>query len=258
MIDHEKKPVLQSVANALDILKLYSDSEPELGISEISKRMQIGKSTAFRLVSTLMYAGFLEQNPENSKYYLGTALLQLSRLVMNRMNIIRDAHPYLVKLSGKIGETVHLVVLNGYNAMFADKVKGTSIANMGSSIGVTIPAHGTASGKVLLSYKSDEEIEDYLLHVKLEQYTLHSLTRPEQVREAIANARINGYAEDLEETEEGLRCLAVPIFNFNGNPAGSISISGASSRMERNWSVYLEEIRAAAAEISQKLGYRQP
>ena len=86
----------------------------------------------------------------------------------------------------------------------------------------------------------------------------HSLTRPEQVREAIANARINGYAEDLEETEEGLRCLAVPIFNFNGNPAGSISISGASSRMERNWSVYLEEIRAAAAEISQKLGYRQP
>lgn len=203
-------------------------------------------------------AGFLEQNPENSKYYLGTALLQLSRLVMNRMNIIRDAHPYLVKLSARLGNR-RPCGAKGYNAMFADKVKGTSIANMGSSIGVTIPAHGTASGKVLLSYKSDEEIEDYLLHVKLEQYTLHSLTRPEQVREAIANARINGYAEDLEETEEGLRCpRGFPSSTSMGNPAGSISISGASSRMERNWSVYLEEIRAAAAEISQKLGYRQP
>ena len=255
MIGHETKPVLQSVANALEILKLYSDSTPELGISEISHRMKIGKSTAFRLVSTLAWAGFLEQNPENSKYYLGLELLQLSRLVINRMSIIKDAHPYLTTLSSKIGETVHLVVLSGFHAMFVDKVKGSSFANMGSTVGMMVPAHATASGKMLLCYKSGDEIEEYLRRTELPQYTMHSLTTPEQVRKVLADARANGYAEDLEEMEEGLRCIAAPVFGFDGTAVGSVSISGAASRMERNRGLYLEEIHRTALEISQKLGY---
>ena len=84
---------------------------------------------------------------------------------------------------------------------------------------------------------------------------MHSLTTPEQVRKVLADARANGYAEDLEEMEEGLRCIAAPVFGFDGTAVGSVSISGAASRMERNRGLYLEEIHRTALEISQKLGY---
>ncbi|MDD2215351.1 MAG: IclR family transcriptional regulator [Eubacteriales bacterium] len=251
----KSKSSLQSVTNALRVLKLFNETDTYLGISEISRRMKIGKSTAYRLVSTLLNEGFLEQDKENSKYYLGIELLHIGHLVQKRINCLKDAHLYLESLASEVGQTVHLVVLNNDHAMFIDKVQGSNLINMRSSIGMSMPAYKTASGKVLLSHKSDEELNEYIHSVKLTASTEHTITDPAKLEEVIRKARTDGYAMDNEESEEGLSCVSVPLYGFHKQPVAAISISGLTNKIVNNLPEYIDSLKNISAEISKKIGY---
>jgi IclR family KDG regulon transcriptional repressor len=154
---HKGKYILQSVDNALAILQLLCHYE-ELNVTEIAHYMHMGKSTAFRLLATLEGRSFVDKI-ENSKYRLGIKLASIGGIVLNRMEIIRVAHPFLVKLTEQSVETSHLVILyNNTKVQFIDKVSSPSTIRMESRIGLVRSAHVIGTGKVLLAFQDEDFI----------------------------------------------------------------------------------------------------
>ena len=150
---------LSSVATSIRLLKAFSEDDDELGISELSRRLGLAKSTVHRLAVTLVSEGLLEQDRDNGKYHLGIALFRLGALVRRRMNVSNEARPYLYDLREKINETVHLAILDGTEIMYVYNLESTQAIRMRSDIGVRKPAHCTAEGQAILAFQPPELID---------------------------------------------------------------------------------------------------
>lgn len=245
---------LQSVNNALHILESFSEDGPELGVSEISKRLGLGKSTVYRLLMTLERRGFVEQNPANSKYRLGIKIVHLGAGVVRQMNIIKECRPYIEELSRITGESSHLALYSGGEITFVDKVTGDNPAKMGSYIGLKKPAYCTATGKVLLAHLPETEQLEFLEKGNLQRLTPNTIVETEQLRRQLDQIRADGYAEDQQESEEGLVCFAAPVRNITGEVVAAISVSGAASRMNDGKEKFIALVKDTADRISKACG----
>ena len=150
---------LSSVATSIRLLKAFSEDDDELGISELSRRLGLAKSTVHRLAVTLVSEGLLEQDRDNGKYHLGIALFRLGALVRRRMNVSNEARPYLYELREKVNETVHLAILDGTEIMYVYNLESTQAIRMRSDIGVRKPAYCTAEGQAILAFQPAEVID---------------------------------------------------------------------------------------------------
>jgi DNA-binding IclR family transcriptional regulator len=242
---------IQSIVRAVQILKCFAAQE-QLGVTEISKMMQLHKSTTFGLVNTLLQCGLLEQSKENGKYRLG---MELFRLGANIRLSIRDVcSPHLKQLVDLTGETVNLVMPFGDHVIYLDKVESPHSMRICTQIGQQYPIYCTAVGKALLAFQSQEAREAVLSRIQLVPYTANTIAGKAQLEEQLALVRQRGYAIDAEEMEYGLVCVAVPILGANGEPVASISVSGPVMRMseEKKSSIARLLIEHAAA-ISRQL-----
>ncbi|MCG0239985.1 MAG: IclR family transcriptional regulator [Firmicutes bacterium] len=250
-----RRAILQSVDSALRLLETFSRAEPELTLAELSRRLGLGKSTVFRLLSTLEARGFVERNPETGRFRLGLKALYIGGLVIHRINLITGSQLALERLVRESGETAHLVVYERGEAVFVNKVESSRTVTMGSHIGARMPAYCTATGKVLLAHLPEGELERYLAETPLRRLTLHTITDPDRLREHLRQVREQGYAVDQQESEEGLMCVAAPIRGPQGNVVAAVSVSGPAVRLARQLPKMRELVQAAAAEISQNLGW---
>ncbi|AKX93118.1 IclR family transcriptional regulator [Moorella thermoacetica] len=251
----KEKYILQSVDNALRILEAFSANEPELGISELSRKLGLSKSAVFRLVLTLQSRGFLSQDPVTGKYLLGLKTLYLGGLVLKQMDLVKIARTHLEELVKKSAEVAHLVVLEQGEAVFIGKVESQRPMMMGSYVGARMPAYCTATGKVLLAHLPSEELENYLRNTTFTRFTSNTITNPEKLREHLISIRTQGYAVDKEESEEGLFCIAAPVKDNGGKVLAAISISGPAGRLEKRWEEFRELVISAAENISRSLGW---
>ena len=245
--------LLQSVDHALQMIEVLAENPP-LGVGDAARLLGTGKSTAFRLLSTLELRGFVKKD-ENAKYRLGLKVAHLGSLVINSFDIAKVAHAFLVELSAAIGETVHLVVLSENNqACFIDKVicANTSF-RMESTIGSQKSAYSTATGKVLLAYRDQDQQEAYARNTALERYTVKTIASAEQLLCELQNIKARGYGFDEEESEQGLFCVAAPVFDYTGRAVAAISASGPSERMHQKLPFVLEQIRLASGRVSDEL-----
>jgi len=247
---------LSSVANALRLLKVFSDDESEIGISALAQRMGLAKSTVHRLASTLLGADMLEQNPETGRYRLGLALLELGALVRRKMDVSNEARPYLRMLRETTGETVHLAILDHASVFYVTKLESKQAIRMSSEVGARAPVHCTGDGKALLAFQSEEFVEN-VIGGGLPGRTAHTITDAKVLRRDLAVIRARGYAIDNEESESGLRSVAAPIRSESGAVVASLSIAGPAHRISRkSLASHAREVVAAADAISQRLGYR--
>lgn len=249
-------PIIQSVERALTILDLFDERDKELTITEISKRMDLHKSTVHSLIKTLQLHGYMKQNEENEKYSLGLKLFERGQHVIGNMDIHSIARKFLEQLSDQTGYTSHLVILDGQEGVYIDKVEGTGVTVLYSRIGRRVPIHTSAVGKALVAFKRDEEIEALLENYDFVKRTDNSICTKEAFLEELQNVRSNGYAVDAEENEPGIFCIAVPIKNHTGNVIAatsvSMSIAKASADEVDNCVATLKEV---ATQISSQLGY---
>jgi IclR family KDG regulon transcriptional repressor len=251
----ESKARLSSVANAMRLLKAFSDEEYEIGISQLAKRLDLAKSTVHRLVTTLIEAGMLEQNPETGKYRLGLVVFERGSLVRRHMDFSREAKPYLMALRDKTNETVHLAIPEQSNILIINNLESGQAIRTTLNVGVRRPLHCTAEGKAMLAFKSPEEVAQ-LVGNRLPAYTAKTITDLSALHQALAVVRAQGYAVDDEESAEGLRCVAAPIRNHSGNVVAATSVAGPSQRLSREkLSSCAGEVVAAAQAISLRLGY---
>lgn len=253
----EQGVIIQSVDRAIRILELFTGSLTELGITEIAQMMGLGKSTVYGLVNTLLAAGYLEQNPENKRYRLGLKLFQLGSIVQERMNVREIALPYLRAISEEFGMTVHMGLYQDWEVVYIDKVDAPNTRIVYSQVGKRAPMYCTGIGKAVLANLKEGDIRYILDTQPREALTRYTITDSRELMEELRKIRENGYAMDREEVEIGLRCIAVPIFDFQKKPVAAISISGTAARMEDTDSnEAAARLRRIALDISGKLGYR--
>mgnify|MGYP001164635687 CR=1 FL=1 len=244
---------IQSVNRAIQILNCFENNE-ELGVTEISKLMSLHKSTAFGLISTLEMNKLLEKNEVTGKYRLGIELFRLGTKVNS--NLRKITVPYLEKLVNKYQETVNLVVMDNLSVVYLEKVEGGHSMRTSTAAGKRFPLNCTGVGKSILAGISEEELKDKLIRMTFTKFTDKTICDRDEFTKCLDKVRKNGYAEDFEELEIGLVCVAAPIYNHLGSAFAAISVSGPKFRMNQNLRKEISEsLVEYTQEISKKLGY---
>ena len=250
------KTRLSSVANAIRLIKVFSDEDYEIGISDLGKRLQLPKSTVHRLATTLIDGGMLEQNPESGKYRLGLVVFELGSLVRRKMDFSSEAKPFLMELREKTGETVHLAILDNTSIVYINSLESKQAIRMTLDVGMRKPAYSTAAGKVMLAFQS-AELLSRVFESGLEERTANTIVDPETFRQELATIRTRGYAVADEENELGVRSLAAPVRDHAGNVIAATSIAGPAQRLTKKvLTSFVPDVVSAADAISARLGYQ--
>lgn len=248
--------VVQSVDRTLSILELLSDHNQGLGITEISGKIDLHKSTVHRLLGTLIYKGYVIQDLSTNKYRLSLKLYELGSKRVEEMDILKASKPYTEELMKSLNEVVHLVIRDKNDIVYIDKVEADNTIRMASSIGRRSPLYCTSVGKAMLSYMPEEEVRKVWESSNITKLTKYTITDFETFKEELQKIRENGYAEDDEENELGVRCIGVPVFNRYNQIEGAISVSGPTTRVTKEkLRVFAEEVKKYARLISKELGY---
>ncbi|SAK44909.1 transcriptional regulator [Caballeronia glebae] len=249
---------LSSVTAALQLLKVFSEHEPELGISVLAKRMGIAKSTAHRLASALLAEGMLEQNADNGRYRLGIQLFTLGALVRRRFDVTKQAVPFLHVLREHTDETVHLAVLDDTSIVYLFNLESDQAIRMRSYIGVRKPAFCTAEGHVLLASRTPDVVSR-VLKEGLVARTPKTNTDTQVFLKALDAARREGYSIDDEESEVGMRGIAAPVRDITGNVVAAVGVGGPAQRLTKKaLRAAVPHLLTAAEGISATLGYHRP
>ena len=225
-----------------------------LRLTEIAQLCGLEKSTVHRLLATLAAEGLVDQDPETDRYRLGLTLLELGMAVHQRLDIRSEALPVLRKLSERADDTVHLGVPRGAHVVYLEKVESRHAVQMRSRVGERMPLHSTGIGKAILAFAGDAAVAT-VLEAGLEQRTANTITDTCDLRYELERIRARGFSIDMEENEEGVRCVAAPVFDHQMHVAGAISIAGPAFRFsEARISELGIEVATAAQEVSHRLG----
>lgn len=241
----------QTLVRGLDVLMAVADGAKNL--PELSEILSLTRSTTHRLATTLVEQRFLNFTPRVG-YSLGPKLLELGFMASRQMSLPRIAHDYLVELSQATGDTVHLGILDNGRALYLDKISGSRRIEISSRIGERQPLRSTGLGKALLL----DEPEVSLRGV----YKREALETPDyRVDEATWMTRMRGYVEggyalDLEENEDRIRCVAAPIRDASNKIIGSISVSSAAQYMDdARMKALTDQVLATVHAISAEFGW---
>ncbi len=247
---------LSSVAMAVKLLKTFSEGEVEIGVTSLAKRLGVAKSTVYRLASTLVSEGMLEQNRDNEKYRLGIALFGLGALVRQRMNVSTEARQVMFDLREATGETVHLAILDGSQIMYVLNLESNHAIRMRADLGSRKPAFCTSEGRAILAFQTPE-IVDRAFAQGFQPRTLKTITQPQKIRDALEQVRRDGYAREDEQCELGMRSIAAPIRNDTGRVVAAVGVAGPLQRITEDLlASYAPQVMNAASIISARLGYK--
>jgi IclR family acetate operon transcriptional repressor len=249
------RPKVQSVDRTLDVLEALATRRHATGISELAQVVGLHVSTVHRLLATLVDRGYVRQDPESSKYHLGSRIFTLSSAADIHLDLRVVARPYLERMMRHSGETANLVAVGENEVIYLDQVASMHLVKMFTAPGMRVPFYCTGTGKAILAFKPADFLEG-ALQGPFKRYTAQTLTNRGAIEKELAQIRRLGYSIDNEEMEEGVRCLAVPIFDRRKNVIGAISVSGPTTRMTPDRVDKLApHARAIAEELSRQLGF---
>ncbi|MHC1719133.1 MAG: IclR family transcriptional regulator [Clostridiaceae bacterium] len=245
-----------SIDRALDILILLYDEQRELGVTEIGASLGLYKSTVYRTLATLEKRGFVHQNPENGKYWLGMKLYSIGMAVGEKMPLKQLVQPFAKKLSQKFNEVVNVSVLDTTSGKYPRSVlihkeeSTNQVLKINPGVGSTSACYCSAVGKSLLAF-SPKEVLDKAKEEEFSLYTSNTIKNWQELLYELEDIRIKGYAIDNEEQEIGLTCIAAPILNRKNMAVAAISLSGPTVRMKSlDSEEIIREVKRTVHEIS--------
>lgn len=251
--------IINSIDRALDILILLYYEQKELGVTEIAKNLGLHKSTVHRTLSTLENKGFVQQNFENGKYWLGMKIYALGMLVGEKMPLKHIIRPYSKELFEKFHEVVNVSVLDKTSQKYPRTIlilkeeSTDQILRVNPIVGSSSESHYSAVGKCLLAFSPNKVLERFKGQ-DLPAYTKNTINNWEDLLIELDNVRSRGYAVDNEELEIGLTCVAAPILDKENNSIAAISISGPTSRIKSDkFDIIVNEVKNTAWKISNLL-----
>lgn len=259
---NDNSNLVQSIERALNIIDTLAEYNNGCGIIELSKELGLSKATVHRLLSTLKYKGYVIQNPETEKYLLSTKFLYLASNVTNNLDIIKVAKPYIQSFSNKVGEVLHLCIADetNENIIYIDKIHPNNpnhSISMSSHIGKKAPIFCTASGKLLLSQYSNNEIKEMLKDVQFIKYTNNTLENIDDLLKEISEIRENHYALDNVEYDKGIICISVPVYDANNKIIAAISLSSVTLYYSLNELLeFKDDMQNLGMMVSKLIGYK--
>ena len=249
-----ERGVLRSVTNALAVLEAFSVERPELGVTELSHALGLGKSTVHRLLASLGARGYVRRNPQTERYSLGLKAFEVGSRATGRGGLRAAVAPSLQRLTAATKETVHLGILDDWDVVYIDKIESHQPLQMFSRVGRRAPLHCTALGKALVAFQPDDILERFLRR-RFKGYTPATLTDPRELRRELERVRAQGWALDDEEFAVGLRCIAAPLRDHTRAVVASLGMAGPAVRVaDDRVSRLAALVRDVAAEASAALG----
>ncbi len=248
---------IQALQRGLMVLDALLDAQAPLTLEAICARTGMPKSTAFRVVVNLVRSHYLVETAAG--YWLSLKMLHFGSLVESRLDIKQQAAPLLAQLRDQVNETVHLAALDSdWQVVYLDKLPAKhAVGLMISRVGLTAPLHCTALGRAIAAFLPEDDVRAWLRSRPLRAYTKNTVTDPDALLSELQAIRLRGYAVDNGEYEAGVRCVAAPIRNHNGDVLAALSVSGPEARlpMPLVGSVISVQVVHTAQLISQAMGY---
>ena len=247
--------VTPNLVNASRVLKLLA-SEPGLTALQVSRALNVPRTTVIRIASSLVKEGLLESD-ERRAYTLGPALIYLGMRAMDGVDLAGLAKPLLKQLAAQTGETAHLAMLSDDKSLLMEVCQSPLPIRAGAPVGTLADLHCSATGKVFLAWNFGGKLDEFFERLKPQQRTARTIVTSEQMVKETALIIKRGYAVDEEEFYDGIRCAAVPIFNSRGHVFIALGITGVTQRLTRNRiPECVSQLKEAAAKLSGALGYR--
>jgi IclR family acetate operon transcriptional repressor len=241
-----------SVARALALLDALSESDGDLRVNELARRIGVNASTASRLLATLERSGLVERTPSGS-YRLGLKLVALADRVLARLDVRDRGRPWLEWLVARTGETATLSVPGAGEAMTVDFVPSSSSVVSLARVGRPSVSHATAAGKVMLAFGGPDA--NSLGASQLEAFTDRTITDPQALAEELERVRDSGIAEAIGEREPDLGALAAPVLGRGGELVAVLGLQGPVARLSAATRQSMRgPLARAAAELSRSLG----
>ncbi len=250
-------PSVQALERALDILEAFSPRQYELGITELSQRVNLSPPTVSRLVQTLVARGYLVQNRANKKYRLSFKFLDLVAVIHAERDLYKVSLPVLSRLRNKLKETVYIDVLDGDERVCFLSLPGLHPVSTVVPVGQRSPLYAGADSRTLLAFLEDDEIESYLERVELKVYASNTITDRKRLWEEINSCRLLETAMSMNEFHQGSACVSAPIRDYSTRVIAALSVSFPDSRANKDTLLnYARAVRRAAQDISAALGYK--
>ena len=249
-----KPRIIQAVQRAIDILECFESLDTELPLGELSNKVDLNKSTTHGLLATLIYNGYMYQNPETGGYKLGPRFFEKGLQMLGKMNIYQTVRPHLMSISHKYQLTTHLFLYVNQILFCADKVETESFVVLSSRIGHRHPLHASASGKVVLANLESNALNAVIKDIKFTCFTPKTISSSEELLKVLPHIRTQGYALEDEEIEEGVYSIAAPVWGYRGL-LGTISISGMRNHMLPIEKHVVEDLIKSATAVSREFGH---
>lgn len=256
--DKTQQNTIKSLDRAMDIFAYLSQGQG-LALSAIAEDTGQSPATVYRVLVTLEGKGLVEFDPVDQLWHIGAEAFAIGARFLRRTSLVERARPVLRDLMEATGETANLGVERDGSVLFVSQVETHASIRAFFPPGTLSPMHSSGIGKALLSMMDDTRQRRIIAAHGLERFTPFTLTQPKALTEDLREARERGYAIDNEEKNEGMRCIAAPVFDLNGEAVAGISVSGPTSRVSRHGlQAFSQPVLEAAQALTRAIGGRKP
>jgi DNA-binding IclR family transcriptional regulator len=245
----------RTLLRGLEVIEALSDADAlGTGPSAIGETIGLDKGTVSRLLRTLVSAGWVRQDAGTRRYRLSSKILRLAANVRVHLDLRVAAAPYLPRLRDRLGETVHLGVMEDQGVVYLEKLESPSSIQLVSRVGQVMPLHSTSLGKAILAALPEAECESRIARMDFAPRTDRTIISAAVLREELELTRTRGYAIDDRENEPLGACVAAAIMGPTGRPVGAISVSGPHYRIRGRFEEIGKLVRSTATQVAMELG----
>jgi IclR family acetate operon transcriptional repressor len=220
----------QALSRGLAVLEALAATEGGATLTVLAEMLTLPAPTAHRLLATLEQAGYVQQGA-GGEWLIGVRAFRVGSAFRDHRNLVVQAYPRLKRLMEESGETTSLAVTDDGEAVFVEQVQCRELMRMSTKLGARAPLHASGVGKAMLAAMADGAVAATLAKRGLMRHTANTIVDRERLAAELRTTRERGYAIDDEEHADGLRCVAAPIWDDNGEPWAAISLAGPTSRI---------------------------
>ncbi len=243
----------KTVNRIFSIIKILGRSSQGVTFSEIQKLIDIPKSSLHNILKELQEENIIDFNEQNKAYYVSNEFNRIAAVCLSNINLLSQINTEVSSLSFILDETVHAGILSERFVTYVAKAEGPSKVSTIDSIGMSVPAHCSAMGKVLLTMYTNEELEKLFSDVQLEKYTDNTIVDFEVLKEELVKVKRNGYSYECGEISAFAACIAAPIYKYNKIVA-AISITVPIHKLTEEYKYFLlKHLQSTVTQISDNL-----
>jgi IclR family pca regulon transcriptional regulator len=219
---------VQSLARGLSVIRAFGHDRPEQTLSEVAREVGLSRSAARRFLLTLVDLGYVKTNGKT--FSLTPRVLDLGYSYLSSLTLPTLAQPHLEELVASTRESSSLAVLDGTDVVYVARVQASRIMSVDITVGTRFPAYVTSMGRAILAFLDEEALERHLAHITFASYTENTVGDVGQLRERLTEVRERGFAVVNQELEQGLRSVAAPVRDPDGQVVAALNVSSLVSR----------------------------